>query len=80
MNKFNLGILFVKYWKDKEKLYCYFWGVDTTYSREEYRDEFVADGEEEFMFDHKRPYQSNLKKIIKLIIVYMITFMIVNIV
>jgi hypothetical protein len=61
-------------------LYSYFWGVETILSREDYRSEFVADGEEEFMFDQKRPYQSNLKKIFKLIIAYLITFFIVSIV
>ena len=69
--------MFTKYWSDNEKLYSYIWGMETIHSRENYRDEFIADGEEQFMFDQKRPYQSKFKKVFKIIVASIISFLIV---
>ncbi len=72
------GILFMKFWKQKEKLYAYFWGMEGAFSREKYRDEFVADGEENIMLEYKAPYQSQLKKTLKILTSYLITIVIVK--
>ena len=53
--------------------------MEELYSREKFRDEFVPDGEETFMLDHKNPYQSQIKKGLKIVTSYLITLVIVNI-
>lgn len=67
----------MKFWKGREIMYSYFWGLEGAYSREKFRDEFKEDGEEKIILDYLNPYQSQVKKWLKIIISYLVTILIV---
>lgn len=74
------GIMFMKFWKQKEKLYAYFWGMEGAFSREKFRDEFDPEGEENIILEFKSPYQSQFKKGLKILASCLLTVFIVKLI
>ena len=70
--------LFLKTWRQKEKLYAYFWGTETFALEEPYDDQFIYDYQTNFLFNFKILTQSRLKKYFKIFISYCIVAMFVR--
>ena len=71
--------LFLKTWRQKEKLYAYFWGTETYALEEPLDDHFEPQYESLFLFNFKRLYQSRVKKLLKIFVSYCVVAIFVNI-
>ena len=68
------GMLFLDVWKQKEKVYSYFWGTENFKHLEPDSELFVPDGTKELIFNVKFPYVSKFKKRWKMFISYLTLF------
>lgn len=71
--------LFLKVWKQKERLYSYFWGTENFQLEEAFDDKFESDYTNEFLFNFRMKFQKRSKKFMKKIISYIIVLVFVNI-
>ena len=65
------GMLFLDMWKQKEKVYSYFWGTENYKHLEPDSELFVPDGTKELVFNVKFPYVSKSIKRWKMFISYL---------
>ena len=71
--------LLLKVWKQKEKIYSFFWGTENYEVTEPFDDNFESDYVQSFLFHFKIPSQSKIKKIMKFVISYCIVALFVKI-
>ena len=67
-------ILFLQSWKQKEKLYAYFWGTEYYTRQEPDREDFKPDLQKEFVFGEKLKFVEPLKRRIKKFVSYLVLF------
>jgi hypothetical protein len=70
--------LFLKVWKQKEKLYSYFWGTENFEQEEAFDDKFQSDFNSIFLFNFHMKFQHNYKKVFKYLVSYSIVLLFVN--
>ena len=68
------GMLFLDVWKQKEKVFSYFWGTENFEHFEPDSELFVPDGTKELIFNVKFPYVSKFKKRWKMFVSYFTLF------
>jgi hypothetical protein len=64
--------LFLKIWKQKEKLFSYFWGMENYQLNEPNQENFVPDERLEFIFDQNLQIPSKIKKWFKSAVSYFV--------
>lgn len=64
--------LFLKIWKQKEKLFTYFWGMESYQQNEPDQESFEPDKHVHFIFDQKVPLQSKAKQRFKKFLAYLV--------
>ena len=71
--------IFIKSWKQKEKLYAYFWGTEFYKRSEPDREDFKPDFQKEFVFGEKikfiKPYKRRLKQLISYLVLFIMMFL-----
>ena len=67
-------ILFLQSWKQKEKLYAYFWGTEYYTRQEPDREDFKPDLQKEFVFGEKLKFIKPSKRRLKQFISYLFYF------
>ncbi len=71
--------IFIKSWKQKEKLYAYFWGTEYYKRSEPDREDFKPDFQKEFVFGEKlkfiKPYKRRLKQLISYLVLFIMMFL-----
>jgi anoctamin-10 len=70
--------LFLKVWKQQEKLFSYFWGTENFEQEEAFDDKFQSDFNSIFLFNFHMKFQHNYKKFFKYFISYSIVILFVN--